>query len=407
MDTLSAIHVGNGALLENTINLCRKAFGDCEFLIITGDVETNKQRYTNLYNPMFGRFWIGLGKTGKIFWALKQSFFMLLHIINENTLKITSEKITFNDDQKNAFRVIEQADICVSCGGEVIGDTYFQALPFWLFTYWIAIKKGKKFILFPQSVGPLKMLWTRILVRLAIKNASLLAGRDKPSYETLLSLGFEKEKVLFAPDVAIWQETGTADITHYFTDKQKKIIGVTISNPPFREMGVTADFVQIIGEQLEKFDPAIYKILIMPSNYILNGISEDYDICLKLKDRLSNTFDTSILENRPYFPDEYIALLSQLELFITTRMHVAILSTTAFIPTIAINTQHKIRGYMQNIDMNQFCLEYSELDNVYKLANEIISERNIIIANLKTANNKLKSEHELFIQKLKKLYNDK
>jgi hypothetical protein len=55
MDTLSTIHVGNGALLENTIKLSQEAFGKCEFDIITMDKETNRLKFDEktLYDPMF------------------------------------------------------------------------------------------------------------------------------------------------------------------------------------------------------------------------------------------------------------------------------------------------------------------------------------------------------------------
>ncbi len=405
MDTLSTIHVGNGALLENTIKLSQEAFGKCEFDIITMDKETNSLKFDEktLYDPMFGKFWFGLGKIGKIVWALKNTLFMSLHVLNENTFKIDSKKLTFTNEQKRAIEAIEKNDICISCGGEIISDTFYQALSFWLFTYWLAIKKGKKFILFPQSVGPLKKWWTRKLVYHALKNAHLYVGRDKPSYETLLSLGFDKDKVMFVPDVAIQQEIGNAEIHDYFKDKTKKIIGITISNPPHGEMGKKVDFIQEIGSQVEKLDNNEYKILIMPSNYIRDGISTDYALCLKLKERLENKFEVAILDNRPYFPDEYTSLLAKLEFFISTRMHVAILATSAFTPTIAINTQHKIMGYMKNIDMEHFCVEYENLDTIYNLSQEIEGTREQMVENLRIANAKLKKEHEIFVSKLKEI----
>ncbi|MCF6330762.1 MAG: polysaccharide pyruvyl transferase family protein [Sulfurimonas sp.] len=405
MDTFSTIHVGNGALLENTIKLCRDAYGECDVEIITMDKETNRLKYNEdkLYDPMFGKFWFGLGKFGKIFWAFKQTIFMLLHIINESTLKINSTRLTFTNEQKKAIEAIEKSDMCVSCGGEVIGDTFYQALPFWLFTYWLAIKKGKDFVLFPQSVGPLKMSWTRKLVYMALKNANLYVGRDKASYETLLSLGFDKDKVMFVPDVAIQQEIGKANIHSYFKNEDKKVLGITISNPPHSEMGKKVDFVQEVGSAVEQLDPNQYKILIMPSNYKLHEISPDYALCLKLKEKLSNKFETAILENRPYFPDEYTALLDHLEFFISTRMHVAILATTAFTPTIAINTQHKIKGYMQNINMEHFCVDYENMSDIYKLSQEIEENKEDIVTRLKDANTKLKQEHNIFLQRLKKI----
>lgn len=402
MDTLSTIHVGNGALLENTIKLCRQVYGECEFHIITMDRETNKLKYDadRLYAPMFGNFWFGLNRAGKLWWAGKNSFFMLLHILNENSFRIPSGKLTFTPEQNEAIQAIEQSDVCVSCGGEIVGDTFWQALPFWLFTYWMATKKGKPLILFPQSIGPLKKWWTRTLVKKALKNATLMVGRDKPSYETLLSLGFDPKRVMFVPDVAIQQATGAGDIHAYFPDQSKKVVGITISNPPWNEMGKKIDFIESIGSEIEKLDPNKYKILLMPSNYVRNGISTDYALCHRLKERLAKSFEAGILQNRPYFPDEYTALLSQLEFFISTRMHVAIMATSVATPTITINTQHKIRGYMQNIGMEHFCVEYDSIHNISSLTQEIFDSSAEIVERLKEANGRLIQEHEVFVTRL-------
>lgn len=405
MDAFSTIHVGNGALLENTIKLCEEAWGTCEFYIITMDKETNKQKYNEacLYYPMFGGFWFGRERVGKLIWAARQGAFMLLHILNENTFKISSRKLTFSNNQKNAMKAIEKADVCISSSGEMISDTFYQMLPFWLFTYWLAIKKEKPFILFPQSVGPLKMGWTRTLVKMALKNAAFLVGRDKPSHEALLSLGFERDKVMFSPDVAIQQEIGEADIHAYFADRSKKVVGITISSPPRREMGEPVDFIIEIGKQIEKFEPEKYKILIMPSNYLRDGISADYLLCQQLKERLEARFETAILHNRPYFPEEYSALLSQLEFLISTRMHVAILATSIGTPTIAVNTQHKIRAYMTNINMDQFCVEYSDISCIGSLIQEIENERQSLVERLRFANEDLKKEHQFFVNRLRQL----
>lgn len=398
MDTLSTIHVGNGALLENTIKICQKAYGECDFHIITMDTETNKARYTNLYNPMFGNFWFGLGRIGKIVWAIKHILFILMHILNESTIRFKSDRLAFTKNQKNSILAIQNCDIAISCGGEIISDTFFQALPFWLFTYWLAIKKGKKFILFPQSVGPLNFGWTRLIVRLALREATLLVGRDKDSYDTLLSLGLDKRKIILIPDVAIQQELGDFNIHSYFQSKEKKVIGITISKPPKREMGKDVDFISELGSQLKNLDPKVFKVLIFPSNFIKNGISPDYDICLQLKNYLFDKFEVEILQNRPYFPDEYTSLLSQLEIFISTRMHVAILATTYHVPTIAINTQHKIRGYMRNIHMEQFCVDYDDFHKFPRILQTCLDERDYISNSLKKHIGQIKMKHEEFIQ---------
>ena len=409
MDAFSTMHVGNGALLENTILLCKKAYGnDCEVSIISTDVKTCSLKHDNLYENIFLHdFKRGQSKFYKIKWFSKQFIFMLMHIINLKMFNIALHKLPGTKLQKRTLEVMQNADICISLFGEGIKNSTSKSLPFWLFTFWLTIKKGKDFIVFPQSIGPLTKNWARKLVYIALKDAKLLVGRDKPSYEDLLKLGFDEDKVMYIPDVAIQQQKGDANIYEYFENKNKKIIGITISNAPKDEVGKEVDFVEKIASQVELFHKDDYQFLIMPSNYIKDGISEDYQLCLKLQERLSSNFEVSILKNRPYFPDEYSSLLSQLELFISTRMHVMILATTMAIPTIAIYTQHKLMGYMQNINMEKYCIKYEKLDTIYTLATEMITHREELVAKLTEENQNLKNEHQIFIERLQKIEHDR
>lgn len=405
MDAFSTIHVGNGALLENTMLLCKKAYGDdCNISIISTDTKTNEIKYDKniLYEYIF-KYKRGSKKTYKILWFLKSTFFMISHIVNYYTFKLPLEKIAYTKEQKRTLKAMDEADICISLVGEAMNHTTYQSLPFWLFSYWLTITKGKKFILFPQSVGPFKRKWEEKIIFMALKDAKLLIGRDKPSYEKLIEIGFNKNQIMFVPDVAIQQQRGNADIHYYFKNREKKVIGITISNPPTKELGKEVDFIKEIVPQINRLNNEKYKILIMPSNYLVDKISDDYKLCLDLKEVLKENFEVSILNNRAYFPDEYSALLAQLELFISTRMHVSILATTMYTPTIAINTQHKIRGYMKNIHMEHFCLDYEELNTIYKLVDEMIVNRVEIVNKLKQENLNLKKEHNKMIEVLKNI----
>jgi polysaccharide pyruvyl transferase WcaK-like protein len=405
MDAFSTIHVGNGALLENTILLCKKAYGnDCKIAIISTDTETCRLKYSNLYeNIFFYNYERGKSKFYKLKWLLKQVLFILMQIINLKTINLPLSSLPAKKIQKDTLEAIENADICISLFGEGIKNSTSKSLPFWLFTFWLAIQKKKDFIVFPQSIGPLTKNWAKKLVYFVLKDAKLIAGRDKPSFEFLQQLGFDKDKIMYVPDVAIQQQKGSADIQKYLKNKNKKIIGITISDAPVDEVGKKVNFIKEITPQIEKLDKDKYQILIMPSNYIKNGISKDYQLCLDLKERLSKTFEVGILENRPYFPDEYSALLSQLEFFVTTRMHVMILATTMYTPTIAIYTQHKIMGYMENINMEKYCIKYEKLNTIYNLSQEIIENRDAIVKKLKQENKKLKDKHQIFIKKLQEV----
>ncbi len=349
------------------------------------------------------KFEKGKSKFYKIKWFSKQIIFMMMHGINLKTFNVPLHKLPATKVQKDTLKAIEDSDVCISLFGEGIKNSTSKSLPFWLFTFWLAIQKKKDFIVFPQSIGPLTKNWAKKLVYYVLKDAKLLVGRDKPSYEFLHQLGFDTNKIMYVPDVAIQQQKGNADIYDYFDNKTKKVIGITISDAPADEVGGKVNFVKEIAPQIELLDKEKYQILIMPSNYIKSGMSEDYQLCLDLKTRLSETFEVNILENRPYFPDEYSALLSELEFFITSRMHVMILATTMHIPTIAIYTQHKLMGYMQNINMEHYCIKYEKLNTIYDLSQEIVQDRDEIVKKLKSENEKLKKEHERFVNRLKEI----
>jgi len=404
MDAYSTIHVGNGALLDNTIKLAKIGFPDSEVIILSTDIETCKLQYNDVYKPMYGYFWRGLSGIKKYFWALKQVAHIGVQTLNQFTFKISPEKLAFNNDQKNAIKKMMEADVCISLSGENINDTFYQALYFWLFSYWFVILNGKKFILFPQSIGPLNNRFNRWIVYHALKNASLLVGRDQKSFETLLSLGFEEKKVMFVPDVAIQQDIKSGiNIHRYFSDHNKKVVGVTVSKIP-SEIKTEVDYTQeVYNGLINSLANTEYKILLMPSNYIKNGVSEDYKLCTALKERLSDNFEVAIIENKPHFSDEYKSLLIQLDLFISTRMHVSILATSGFTPTIAINTQHKIRGYMENIGMGNCCIEMNELNNLNNLISTVIVNRSNIRDDLERGIKKLKLIQDLFIERLCKL----
>lgn len=402
MDAYSTVHVGNGALLENSISICKQAFPDSTITILSLDKKTNQKKYNDVRNILFSDFAVGQPKYKQIFWGVQQSLFMLFQTINIYSLKINISKIFFNKDQKNAVDAISKADICISITGEALNDNFYKALYFWLFSYWMVKKHNKKMVIFPQSIGPLDKEFNKKIVYKALKNADLIVGRDQKSYNKLIELGF-KDNIMYSPDVAIIQEINEDyKIEQYFDiQNEKKVIGITVSKIP-DEITTNVDYINEIIKSIQNtIDSKEYKILLMPSNYSLKGKSQDYILCEKVKNELEKDFDCAILSLDPLFPMEYKSLLCQLELFISTRMHVAILSTSGEIPTITINTQHKIRGYMENIKMNDYCLDFDELEKLPVTLNKMIIENTKIRSELKENLKIMHNDLNKFVERFK------
>ena len=65
MDAYSTIHVGNGALIENTIKLLRWINPNADIRILSLDVETCSLKYDNVHDVLFNRYTIKKGKINK------------------------------------------------------------------------------------------------------------------------------------------------------------------------------------------------------------------------------------------------------------------------------------------------------------------------------------------------------
>ncbi|MDN5290605.1 MAG: hypothetical protein PWQ06_844 [Anaerophaga sp.] len=372
LDAFSSIHVGNGVLIDNSIKLIKEINPDAKVNLLSMDPETNRVKYPDVDYPMFGIFWRNKGFLQKLTWIVSNFIFVFLQIVNQYTLRISPKKLSFSSYQKRAFDKIEKADVCVSIIGEAINDNFYQALYFWLFNYWITIRMGKRFVLFPQSIGPLENSFNKFIVYRTLKNASLLIARDQNSFNKLVELGFEESQIAYSVDVGLLQEIEPSSqylINDYFeSNDSKKVIGLTLSKFP-GEIEGPQNYLDIIIQEIRKeVDPTGYKILLMPSNYVKNGESADYQVCFHAYTQLKQTHEVSILPNRTFFPNEYTTLLSQLHFFISTRMHVTILACSQAIPTIAISSQFKIKGFMENIGQGNFIVE---LDNLLKLSDKI------------------------------------
>jgi polysaccharide pyruvyl transferase WcaK-like protein len=408
LDGFSTIHVGNGALIDNSIDVIKECFPDADIKMLTKDIQTNLIKYPEdmLLPSYYTNFWDGKNRVSAIMWILRNVLEAFILIINQFSFNIKPEKIVLSKRKKLVLKHIEKADVTVSIFGEVMKDVFRYRMYFWLFLFWLAQKRGSKMVIFPQSIGPFSIDISKKMMKWALKDAKIIAARDQDSVKVLKELFPGNTNIVFSPDVAFRQRPlKDISLEKYFPDNTKEIIGVTISKLIKDETGKKGDYFNYIINAIKDIaDPKTYKILIMPSNYKTNGqISADYEESLKAKEKLSELFDVAILENRPYFPDEYQTIQQKLKVLITTRMHVGIMATTTFIPVISINTQYKIRGYMQNIGIEEYCIDLDELSKLPELLSKTLQNTNSIKKTLSVSIPLMRSQQSEFITLFKNL----
>ncbi len=369
VDAYTPAHVGNGVLLKSSIEVIKRAMPDADISFLSLETSTPKLISDLPYDSFLFKFPVHLSTLRKICWLITNSIFMMIHILNIKTIKLNPSILCCSKYRKTAFDRIQEADIVISITGEAINDRTRATLPFFLFTYWMAAALGKKMVIFPQSIGPLNRKWTRKLCNIVLNRCALVVGRDDYSIEELKGLGVDDNKTFFSPDVGVIQpfidEKQAAEILNKqsINPKGKTLIGISVSKP--KEDGIAnIDHISIMLESIiNTYDQENVKFLILPANMPLTGVDEgDLADCIEFSEKLSK-FDVSIMEPRIYSPEEYKGVLSLLDLFVSSRMHVSILATMAATPTVTINTQRKLYGYMTNIGLQEYSLNLDTLTN--------------------------------------------
>lgn len=371
IDAYSSSHVGNDVLLDSSAQFLQKIWPDIELKIHAQVPESFAETVNmpNISKTMLSDIPQGGAAVSKLFWLLRISIFMLVQWINAVTFRLPPHLLALPGIRRHVLRDIHATDLVISIGGEMINDSFRKTLPMYMFMFWLAARFGKKVIIFPQSIGPLRRRWTRWLVAKALSRCAVVIARDKPSHDELLSLGLTGNQACYCPDVGVAQpqasrevaEKALADIGVYLNDK-KHWVGVVVSS--WVEEGIAQrNYLDILADSLiEIAQQHDIGVIFMPANMPVYGNdSADYDAARRVIKTLEGKVDCHILKPAVYSARRYKAMTACMDLVISTRMHASILSTMAGTPTITINTQRKLLGYMNNIGQADLAIDIAEL----------------------------------------------
>lgn len=367
LDAFSTLHVGNGILLDQSIAVVNDIFKIKEISILSIDPDTVKLSKKNVYADIFADFPRDKGVVKKIIWSLKFFFLMLFWLSGFSRDSLPKSRI-YSKKVNDFVDVINSGDIFLSISGETINSTFFPRMIMRCIIMWILGLKGKEVIIFPQSIGPLTKNYHKNLVKFFLSRVKRAYARDFNSFHMAKEL-FGDKRALLSPDVGVYSGTTYPEFKRVInkvdsnSQYEKLIIGIAVSMPP-NEINIPKSLNNDIGKTLcSIFESKDVEFLLLPSNFSKNTISGDYSECVKLMELLKNSnFKVDILPNKIIEPREYAQYLADVDFFLSTRMHVAILSTSLGIPTVAFNTQNKILGYMSIIKMDEYVISVDELD---------------------------------------------
>lgn len=213
----------------------------------------------------------------------------------------------------------------------------------------------KNYILLPQTYGPFYTNKSNRLAKKVLKKAKKIYCRDNLSKELL-----EKEFKIFNSELV----TDIAFLLPYYKERfniksKKTKIGINISGLLYKggfnssnQFNLKIDYKEYIDRIIEYFfEKEDYEVHIIPHviDLSINAYDDDYKICQQIKEKYKNVILAPAFDN----PIDAKSYISNMDIFIGSRMHSTIAAFSSGVVTIPVSYSRKFEGLF-----NSFNYEY-------------------------------------------------
>lgn len=301
------------------------------------------------------------------------------------------------------FQYIKALKKCDIIFDVTMGDSFSDIYSKEYYNYLIWHKKisqlfCKKYILLPQTYGPFKEKDSEKKAINVLKNSTKIYCRDEIS-QRLLEDRFNITNTELASDMAFVLPYDKE--MYSFSDKEK--IGINVSGLLYRggfneknQFDLSLNYKKLI-DQILSFFSKDFEVHLIPHVIDLkaNAHDDDYKICKKLQEKYPETILAPVF-NTPIEAKSYI---SNMEIFIGSRMHSTIAAFSSGVLTIPISYSRKFEGLFNSLNYDYVIngrtettesayfkiIQYIEnldiLRNIQAQSLEIIEEKNIVFSN--------------------------
>jgi len=299
-------------------------------------------------------------------------------------------------------KIIKSSRLFISGGGSLIQDVT-SSKSLWYYTSMIKLAKkcSVPVMVYANGIGPVLKESNRKRTKEVLDLAEKITLREDGSYDELLALGTNMEKVEVTADPALSlvpesEEFALEILNNEGIDTDKKCIGICVRK--WKEQG--EGFSQVCAEALK-------------------DICTEFDLFpvflpLKQPDDLEISYEIGEKMNIPhrvicrrFSPREIIAIAGKMDIMLCMRLHALIYAAKMAVPTVNISYDPKVvniakyLGVDRSIDLKSMTKEklYNELKNVMENYDEIKSG---LLSNSKTFEEKTQRDARFAIEIIKR-----
>lgn len=244
------------------------------------------------------------------------------------------------------WNVLNHSKLFISGGGSLIQDvSSTRSLYYYLYTIKTAKKHNAKVLMYGCGIGPVNKQHNIDKTKKVLsKFVDMITVRDSMSYEFLINLGIDKDKMLLTADpalsLAVSQDN---DVQSIFIAEQipadKKFAVICL-----REWNEFSDY-----DSIRRLSEYVYENYGLISIFYPIEVPLDVKIAHTVADEIKTPFYVC---HSNYGPEKTIGLFSKAEIVIGMRLHSLIFSVAGHAPVIALSYDPKVEGFMKDMGLD-------------------------------------------------------
>jgi colanic acid/amylovoran biosynthesis protein len=337
----------------------------------------------------------------------------ILRLLNiDRGFSFTNIPLSFRNPLKfrKLYKEIKSSDYLIEFGGgDSFSDIYGidRLLIIYLLSRISRKHKIKRFLLGPQTYGPFKTKISKRIAKKVIQSSLISFSRDSQSISLLNGLKCSNLPTLVT-DMAFSLPYDKTKYSYLF-DRQKLKVGLNVSGLLFNEPECNKKynirfsysiFIQkLISYLLTLKDVVLYLVPHVVGND-KNVVDNDYYVC----EMLSKKYPKAVFANNISNPIDAKSFISNLDIFIGSRMHATIAAFSSGVFTIPLAYSKKFSGVFGSLGYDGIInLTNSEENDVFQQIIRLIEERERFVEKQKEALKLSDQRNQFFLSCLKKI----
>lgn len=275
------------------------------------------------------------------------------------------------------FEAYRRADLVVGVAGNQFYSTgkFGWPFPVSLMSVYLAYKFRKPFYTMPQSIGPLRRGWERILLKKVYQPARIIHVRDEVSHDLVKDIGIPNEITFYEPDPAfnfppVERDQAIQCLSEYGYQPDNLALGVSVLGSMGRTLpdGSISNYYKILAAGLRRFlEHTSVNVYLFSQVTGPTTVEDDRLGAATVANLLNDYKDRVVYVDGVIAPAMLKACYGLMDFFIPSRLHSGIFALGMNVPCLFIGYLSKTRGVLRSIGLEDWVIDLQDFTEEYFL----------------------------------------